>query len=351
MDAQNLEVLVKKKILIIQTAFLGDAILTLPMIQKLNEKFSGSSLTVLCIPTAKEIFENSPFVDKVIVYDKRGTQKSLLSFIRLIRLIRKNKFYRIYSPHRSCRTSMLVFFSKTKLTFGFDISSCSFIYKTRIKYISAKHEVARNLDLIQYDTSDEKWRILPLIDISDSVIKRVDKIIDGLDIKNMVAVAPGSVWKTKIYPQEYFEEVIKYLVDKNYFVILIGGRDDEKLCRTIETKFDSQVKSFAGKLSVLESVVLLKKSSLLISNDSAPTHLGMLADIPTITIYCSTVPQFGFYPYTEKSKSVSLDDLKCKPCGIHGHTECPIKTFDCGMKLLPESIIREVDGFLETKGK
>jgi heptosyltransferase-2 len=330
---------VKEKIFIIQTSFLGDAVLTLPMIQKLKEIFPNSSISVLCIPSTKEIFDHSSDVDDVIVYDKRDKQKSLSSFIGLIKLIRKNKFSRIYSPHRSFRTSMLVLFSGTGTTFGFDISSCSFIYRTRIQYIKSKHEVARNLDLIGYDTSDEKWKVLPKINIPDAITNRVDRAINGLDIKMMVAIAPGSVWNTKIYPRKYFEEVIKYLVDNNIFVILIGGSDDEKLCRGIEEKFNVRVKSFAGKLSAVESVALLKKCALLISNDSAPTHLGMIADIPTITIYCSTIPEFGFFPYNQKSRSISLDGLECKPCGIHGHRECPLKTFDCGNKLLPEVMI------------
>ena len=336
----------QEKILIIQTAFLGDAVLTLPMIQKLKEMFIDSSLSVLCIPPTKEIFDHSPYVDEVIVYDKRDKQKSLSSFIKLIKLIRKNKFTRIYSPHRSFRTSMLVLFSGTGTTFGFDISSCSFIYRTRIKYFKSKHEVARNLDLIGYDTSDEKWKILPTVNIPVASEIKINQIVESIGDKTIVAVAPGSVWRTKIYPQDYFEEVIKYLVDKNIFVILIGGSDDEKLCRGIEEKFYVRVKSFAGKLSTVESVALLKKCALLISNDSAPTHLGMIADIPTITIYCSTIPEFGFFPYNQRSKSISLDGLECKPCGIHGHMECPIKTFACGNKLLPEVVISSVREFL-----
>lgn len=346
-----MEVLVKEKILVIQTAFLGDAILTLPMIQKLKEMFPNSYLSVLCIPSTKEIFDCSPFIDEVILYDKRDKQKSLLSFVTLIRLIREKKFSRFYSPHRSFRTSMLVFFSNAGATFGFDISSCSFIYDTRIKYVSAKHEVARNLDLIQLDTSNDNWKIFPFIKIPEDITDRVNKLVEELGNKTIVAVAPGSVWKTKIYPQTYYEELIKYLVEKNYFVILLGGKADENMCLGIEKKFGVYVKSFAGKMSIVESVALLKKCRLLISNDSAPTHLGMIADIPTITIYCSTIPEFGFFPYNQQSRSISLDGLKCKPCGIHGHMECPIKTFDCGNQLLPESVISDIFRFLPLEEK
>ena len=124
---------------------------------------------------------------------------------------------------------------------------------------------------------------------------------------------------------------------------MLGGKDDELLCKGVEREFMDSVKSFAGELNIIESVSLLKKCSVLISNDSAPTHLGMLANIPTLTIYCSTVPAFGFTPYNERSNYVSFDDLSCKPCGIHGYNQCPIQTFDCAYKLLPQTVFSSLD--------
>jgi heptosyltransferase II len=342
LDAQNLEILVQEKILIIQTAFLGDAVLTLPMIGKLKEKFPASVIKVICIPPTQELFQNSPFINEVIVYDKRGMEKSIWSFLKLIKKINEENFTRVYSPHRSLRTSLLVLFSAAKNTYGFDKASFSFIYKTPIKYFSNKHEVARDLDLIEYDTSGENWKVLPVVSISSSTESKIDKIIERIGNSKIAAVAPGSVWATKIYPKEHFVDAIKYLVNNNFYVLLLGGDSDEKLCADIALNFSAGVESLAAKLSVVESIALLKKCELLISNDSAPTHLGMAANIPTITIYCSTVPEFGFYPYNQKSKSISLNGLSCKPCGIHGHMECPIKTFECGKKLLPELLISSI---------
>ena len=73
----------------------------------------------------------------------------------------------------------------------------------------------------------------------------------------------------------------------------------------------------------------------------------MIADIPTLTIYCSTIPQFGFYPYNKKSDYLSFNELNCKPCGIHGHDKCPINTFDCGYKLMPEMVIEKIAKLLD----
>ena len=333
----------QEKILVIQTAFLGDAVLTLPMIQKLKEKFPTSEIEILCLPQSKELFKYSKSVSKVIPYDKRGTQKSFLYFLKLASLIRRKKYLYIYSPHRSFRSSLIVYLSGVKNTTGFDIASISFVYSTRIKYIKDKHEVARNLDLIGFDTNYDNWKVLPMIDIDSDVESNTEYIVKNLTNKMIAAVAPGSVWKTKIYPRESYIEIIKFLIKKDYFVVLLGGRDDELLCNGIEKEFTESVKSFAGKMNIIESISLLKKCSVLISNDSAPTHLGMIANIPTLTIYCSTVPAFGFSPYNAKSNYVSFDDLSCKPCGIHGRDQCPIQTFDCGYKLLPQTIFSTLD--------
>jgi len=334
---------VQEKILVIQTAFLGDAVLTLPMIQKLKDKYPSSKIEVLCIPQTKELFEHSKSVSKVISYDKRGMQKSFLSFLKLILLIRKEKYSHIYSPHRSFRSSLIVYLSGTINTIGFDNANINFVYSSRVKYIKEKHEVARNLDLIGFDTNNNSWKILPVIDIDPELESNTESIIRKLTNKKVAAVAPGSVWKTKIYPRENYIKIIKFLNEKNYFVVLLGGKDDELLCSGVEKEFIESVKSFAGKMDIIESISLLKKCSVLISNDSAPTHLGMIANIPTLTIYCSTVPTFGFSPYNAKSSYISYDDLSCKPCGIHGRNKCPIQTFDCGYKLLPQTVFSSLD--------
>jgi heptosyltransferase-2 len=161
-----------------------------------------------------------------------------------------------------------------------------------------------------------------------------------------IAIAPGSVWNTKKYSADYFEVIIKHFVERKIKILLIGGENDKAITDDISSKFSDNVINSAGNFSIIESIELLKYARLLISNDSAPTHMGMCADTKVLTIYCSTVPDFGFYPYNKKSSSISFNDLKCKPCGIHGHDKCPIKTFDCAMKLLPDKVIVKVEEML-----
>ncbi len=335
-----------EKILIIQTAFIGDALLILPMIQKLNELFTNSQIDVVAIPSTAEIFSASPFINEVIVLDKKNKHKSYWALIRFSKELRSRNYSRVYSPHRSFRSSFIVMNLNTKETYGFSTSSFKHVYKHLIDYKTTNHEVQRNLDLIGYKYDEETWRIQPDLEIPKIGVQKVKKYFANLDSKReFIAIAPGSIWNTKKYPIEYFEEIIKFLTGK-FIIILIGSEKEKKICDEIASKFDEDVISAAGKFSLLESIEILKKTKILISNDSAPTHFGMCAGIPVLTLFCSTIPGFGFYPYSKKSSYLSYDDLSCKPCGIHGRQQCPIKTFDCGFKLTPKTVISKIEEML-----
>jgi heptosyltransferase II len=335
----------QKKFLVIQTAFLGDAILTLPMIEKLKEQNQDACIDVIAIPGTKEIFENSPFVNEILIFEKRGKHKTLSGMISFASVIRKKRYSRIYSPHRSFRSSLLVLFSGVTQTFGFDTASLSFVYKNIIKYRKDYHEVKRNLEVIGYKTDNENWKIIPLIKCNPIAEAKAESMLKDIKGK-IIAIAPGSVWTTKRYPVEYYTELAGMITSAGIFVILLGGKEDAELCRVIESSVPGKIFSFAGKLTLTESVFVIKKCEMVISNDSAPTHLSLIAGKPAITIFCSTVPAFGFYPYHLKSISLSYDDLSCKPCGIHGLRKCPVGTFDCALKLSPQLVSDRIKDFM-----
>jgi len=337
-----MEILKVEKILVIQTAFIGDAILTLPMLQKLKEIYPDSIIDVVANPLTESIFSSAQCVNEVIILDKRGKHKSIFSVFSFSKKIKERNYTKLYSPHRSTRTSLIVLLSDVRESYGFEISSLRHVYKNLIPYNYQAHEVQRNLDLIGHKYDEKSWKIKPELNINLNVKENVDKFIKENNIGiNTIAIAPGSIWNTKQYPVEHIEEVIT--VFKDYKIILIGGEKDKKICEELQSKNSINVISMAGKFSLLEVIELLKKVKLLVCNDSAPTHMGMCANIPVLTLYCSTTFKFGFYPYNEKSSYLSFDDLSCKPCGIHGYDKCPISTFDCGKKLKPEIVIKQIE--------
>lgn len=326
------------KTLVIQTAFPGDAILTLPLIQKLKETEADRTIGVIAIPATKDIFISSPVVDEVFVLDKRGEHKKLRDVKKFAKQFSTLGYNKIITPHRSLRTALLVYFSAIKDSTGFSNAALPFVFNKVVTYDKRAHEVKRNLSLIDYAGD---WRIKPVIEISQECRDKIRERMQRAG-ENVVAVAPGSVWETKKYPEEYFSEIIKKLAGKKNNVVLVGGKSDKELCARIIAKAGVSAYNFAGEFTIPETTELLRHCEMLICNDSAPTHMGVAAGIRVNTIYCSTVPSFGFFPYGEYDNSIGLDELRCKPCGIHGYKKCPESHFDCGLKLTPESVISKI---------
>jgi heptosyltransferase-2 len=333
------------KVLVIQTAFPGDAILTLPMIQELKKNSEQLIIDVLCIASTKEIFDASPAVNSTIVIDKKGEHKDIVSFIRFIKKLRFRKYDKIYSPHRSFRSAIIVWFLGVADSVGFSNSSFPFVFKEVIDYNHSAHEVSRNLSLIGFEAKNDNWKIPPQLFINELSKEKVKVFLIEKELSNFISIAPGSVWGTKIYPNDYYKQVINFFIADGYKILLIGGTEDRNLSHNLVE--EKNVVNASGLFTFVETIELLRSSKLLICNDSAPTHLGVCANIPVLTLYCSTIADFGFYPYSCKSNYLSYNDLDCKPCGIHGHSECPIGTFDCGKLLKPEVVIKTAKSIIE----
>ena len=343
-----MEILNQKKIVVIQTAFLGDAVLTLPMLEILAKNNPNAIIDVVAIPTNSEIFLASPFVHEVIIYDKRNVHKGIRALFVFAKELRNKNYDVVIAPHRSLRSSLLVLFSGIEESIGYTNASLSIVYKHCVEYQYDLHEAARNISLVSDHAKEGYSKFLPKVNFDDAAKKKIDDFLFTVDqSQKLVAISPGSIWFTKRYPKEHFISICRALLQKNYLILVIGSGTEFNLNEEIRLTLNAGCINTAGKFSVLETIYLLSKCVLLVTNDSGPTHFGMAADIPVVTIYCSTIPDFGFSPYNGKSSTVSLNDLQCKPCGIHGYEACPLSHFNCGQKLLPVMVLQEIEHLLD----
>src|SRR5690606_34472323 len=129
----------------------------------------------------------------------------------------------------------------------------------------------------------------------------------------------SSVWFTKRYPKEKFLNLLKILGERNVSVFLIGGKNDMELGEYLyDNSGKDRLFNLIGKLSLLESAELIRRSKLLVTNDSAPLHIGNAMGTDVIAIYGATIPGFGFYPYRDNDVVFETNGLPCRPCSIHG---------------------------------
>lgn len=316
------------RILIIQTAFIGDVILATALLEKLHVYFPTTKIDFLLRKGNENLLENHPFLNQILIWDKKkGKVKNMY---QMIRNIRKNKYDMLINLQRFASSGIFTVFSGAKKTIGFDKNPFSFFFSKRIKheFKANWHEIQRNLALIEDITDNQlvKPKLYPLQ-------KHFEEIRDYQN-KDYICIAPTSVWFTKQFAFEKWVGFIKKVPQK-YQIYLLGAKNDIDFCENlIKTSENNNCINLAGKISLLASAALMKNAAMNYVNDSAPMHLCSAVDAPTCAIYCSTIIDFGYFPLSEKSFVIeSKENLPCRPCGIHGHQQCPFGHFKCALDI------------------
>ena len=317
-----------KKILIIQTAFIGDVILATPVIEALHSQFPEAEIHFLLRKGNEGLLKNHPFVSQTIIWDKK--EEKTKNLFRIIRRLRSEQYDVAINLQRFLSTGIFTTFSGAKIKVGFKKNPLSLFFTHRIEHEigTGKHECERNLELI-VPIAGSGWDIRPRLYPSAADINAVAHYKTG----NYVCIAPTSVWFTKQWLPEKWIELISSL-PKETKVYLTGGPGDAAACQAIADKFEGQVFNLAGKLSFLESAALMVDASMNYVNDSAPMHMASAMNAPTTAIFCSTVPSFGFGPLASNSRIIETqENLDCRPCGLHGYRACPKGHFRCAYSI------------------
>ena len=321
-------------ILVIHTAFIGDIALSTPFMRALSDTYPGANLYYLTTPAGAALLQNNPLIKEVVVFDKKGKDKGLKGFFKTVKLLRKYKLNKVFILHRYLRSSFLGYFSGAKERIGFDIASGSFLYTKKVKYRKDLHEIDRLLKFVDGEPGKYKVEIYP----SDVNAGNIDKIWQKYDIKEqkIIAVAPGSKWFTKMWPREYFDDLLERLSGlDNVKTVLVGGKEDKE----IELKNENMAIDLRGETSLLDLAEILKRTDVLVTNDSSPIHIGSAFEKPFIAaIFGPTVKEFGFTPSNKKNTVIEIEGLECRPCGMHGHDKCPLGHFKCMREILPEKV-------------
>jgi len=326
-----------QKILVIQTAFIGDAVLATGLLEKLHAFFPDAQIDYMVRSGNEGLFSNHPFLHEVLAWNKK--QQKYKNLWYLLKSVRSRHYDKVINVQRFAATGILTALSGAKEIIGFDKNPFSFLFTKRIKHIVnnegvALHEIERNHRLIQAftDSIAAKPALYPS--------KTDNDFVSAYKQQRYVCVAPASVWFTKQYPTNKWIDFINKL-SPNMRVYLLGAPGDRSLCEEIITKTNhSAITNLSGKLNFLQSCALMKDAVMNYVNDSAPIHFASSVNAPVTAVYCSTIPAFGFGPLSNKSFVVEVqEELSCRSCGLHGKKACPLGHFDCANKITDEQLL------------
>lgn len=310
------------KFLVIQTAFIGDVILATPIVESISLSFPHAQIDFMLRKGNESLLKNHPKISHLYIWDK---SRKYASLNEISKAVRRAKYEVVINLQRFGNTGYLTWRSGAKNKIGFDKNPFSFCYQKKVRHEigNGKHEVKRNLELLEGLCSS-------FYDKPKLYTDEARAEINDLMSEPYVCIAPASVWFTKQFPASKWQELIVSIPNK-FTVFLIGSKSDQRLCEQIKTSSGRQnLHNLAGKFSLLASAALMQHATMNYVNDSAPMHLCSAVDAPVTAVFCSTVPSFGFGPLSTKSRIIETGEvLSCRPCGLHGYSRCPQGHFKC----------------------
>ena len=329
-----------KKILIIQTAFIGDVVLATALIEKLHIYFPGAAIDFLVRKGNESLLNNNPYLNEVLTWNKK--EQKIKNLFGILKKIRAKKYDTVINVQRFFATGLLTAFSGAKQTIGFDKNPLSFLFSKKIKHVfdlqHPKHEVERNNELIKDLTDDHFTRPVLYPSAAD------EKFIQSYTENKFVTMTPSSVWFTKKYPHEKWIDLINRF-NPSYKIYLLGGKDNYEECALIVKNISNiNTEILAGKLSFLQSAALMKQAKMNYVNDSAPLHFASAVNANVTAIFCSTIPAFGYTPLSDRSFIIETkEQLACRPCGLHGKKVCPLGHFKCAFGIETAQVLETIN--------
>lgn len=320
-----------QKILVVQTAFIGDVVLATALVESLHQQYPKAAIDVVVRKGNEPLFNEHPFINELIIWDKK--QHKYLNWFSILKKIRAKHYDVLINAQRFAATGLWTVLSSANTTIGFDKNPFSFLFTHKVKHDvsgNALHEVNRNHALIS------SLGVFPLAMPKLYPTKSDYEKVKLYQAEKYITIAPASVWFTKQFPLTAWVSFISELKFEGPIYIL-GGASDKALGDKIinevvrlHSTASTKIINLSGELGFLASAALQQKAVLNYVNDSAPMHFCSAVNAPVVAIYCSTIPAFGFGPLSTNSFIVETQEqLACRPCGLHGKKHCPLGHFNC----------------------
>lgn len=328
--------------LVVQTAYLGDVILTVPLLSLLRASDAVTATRVVTTPVGAEFLRGQDVTDDVEVYDKRGADRGPRGFARALSAARSWGPDAALVPHRSFRSALLARCSGARRRIGFDESGGRTLLTERVPYRSAAHEIERVAALagplgVFAPHAGPPFELRVPEDAEASLDRRLRA--SGVPPEPPILVAPGSRWPTKRWPAERFARAaLELSAAFGGPVVLAGGEGDREACDRTREAAARPVFDLCGTLSVSEWIALVARARVLLANDSAAGHVAAGVGTPVVSVFGPTVPEQGFAPYSDASRIASAD-LDCRPCGRHGGLRCGRGDLACMERVAVEDVV------------
>ncbi len=311
------------RILLWQTAYLGDVVLTTPLVLTLKKVFPEAQIGFVGRSFIKDLLKG--FDVELIPFDKGFTES--------FRLLEKIRDYQIaITPHISARTALILFLSHIPIRIGFDRSELRWLYTHTVKHLWSLHEVDRNLRLL-FPLGVKEWQVIRKTKLFVSEEEKEAVRFKFSLPEEFILLSPFSNFALKEWHMEGWRKLIRNL---QMPAVVVGTSKDTERAQELGAR---GVINLVGKTNIRELLAVISLSKVVISCDSSPVHMANALDVPAISIYTSTSPKYGFYPL----KGYYLTpDVSCSPCSPNPKM-CKTGTHACLSGVKAEEVLKRLE--------
>ena len=283
-----------QNILVIDLAFIGDLILVTPAVRALHESFPDARITMLTVPLTEPVARMNPYVDEVLVYDKKGREKGLLGMLRMAARLRKYRFDLAVCMNFAPRGAAVAWLARIPNRLGYDAQHGRF-FLTKVaspKRPRIQHEAINHLGVLMpldIATRDVSLALSVPAEAKESCAAKMAEY--GLPQDGGVVICPCGSYERKNLSLDTVVGVARSL-SMEYGVILIGGSSDRsRLCEAAHRAGLGDETVLAGTLTLQELAAVLQRAALLVTVDTGPLHIAQAVRCPTVAVFGPTNPK------------------------------------------------------------
>ena len=276
-----------REILVVRTAYLGDVIMTLPMLKPLKELYPEARITFLTTSAAKDLFKANPYVDGVITYDAFWFYKKTEGLLGFLKRLRSRRFDLVIEARADIRDIFFIaYLSGARHRVSYKVGGGGFLLTGIVPYEIIKHRVDYHLDIVRY-LGGRPEKIDWGINISEDEGRKAERLLsEGGSSGPAIGIHPGGRKGLKCWPPERFAELADKIIERfGAKVFFTGGPDEAALIDGILGLMKKRARSLAGRADLRTAFAVIGRFDLFITNDSAPLHIASAMSTPTVALF------------------------------------------------------------------
>jgi lipopolysaccharide heptosyltransferase II len=326
------------RILVTRLQYLGDAILTLPLVDAIRERYPEATVDYLCRPPSSELLRRDPRFDRVF---ELGPQGGAAATLQLVRRLRERSYDAVVDLYSNPRSAWLSRLTGARVRIGGNRRGRRRLYTHPVTVApevrSAMAHHLAHVDCLDVHAAERK----PVVTLAPEEIELARGLLDALGVETRrpqrprIGIHPGGKWEVKRWPAEYFAALVEVLARQwDSTVIALSGPDEERYTSELQARVGDAavfvpvlpVRAVASVLTLLDGMVV---------SDGGIMHLSVAVGTPTVGIFGSAEPDIWF-PYERFGPyAAAFVPMECRPC--HRHV-CPLGHTDCLKRLAPERV-------------